>query len=117
VAREDWDEILPAYSRCVRIIRSAKVDSGQLSVNRDQLVESAEKDLYEAILNTENRRLNTVDEALSSIETLVPAINHFFDNVLVMDEDEAIKTNRLALVGMVARLPDGIADLSHLEGF
>ncbi len=117
VARDDWETILPAYSRCVRIMRSAKVSSEQLSVNSDKLVESAEKELYEAILKTENQELNTVDEALSVVENLIPAINNFFDNVLVMDEDEAVKENRLALVGKIASLADGLADMSHLEGF
>jgi len=117
VSRDDWETILPAYSRCVRIIRSAKVSSDELSVNSEKLAESAEKDLYEAILNTENRTLNTVDEALRVIESLIPTINNFFDNVLVMDEDEAVKQNRLALVGKVASLTEGLVDLSHLEGF
>ncbi len=117
VAREDWEKILPAYSRCVRIIRSASVESNQWSVDGGQLVESAEKELYEAVLNTENRKPNTVNDALSEIEKLVPAINNFFDNVLVMDKDEAIKNNRLALVGKVASLMNGLADLSYLEGF
>jgi len=37
--------------------------------------------------------------------------------VLVMAEDERIKHNRLALVGQIANLSYGIADLSKLEGF
>ena len=34
-----------------------------------------------------------------------------------MAEDENVKQNRLALVGQIARLSNGIADLSKLEGF
>ena len=117
VARPDWEEILPAYSRCVRIIRSAKVEGGKWKVESSLLTESAEKELYEAIINTQHGTQNTVNEALSIVETLIPAINNFFDTVLVMDEDEAIRNNRLALVGKIASLTDGIADLSHLEGF
>jgi glycyl-tRNA synthetase beta subunit len=48
---------------------------------------------------------------------MVPAINKFFDNVLVMDKDDAMKKNRLGLIQRIAALSDGIADLSHLEGF
>ncbi|HIE25611.1 MAG TPA: glycine--tRNA ligase subunit beta, partial [Anaerolineales bacterium] len=86
-------------------------------VESSLLTESAEKELYEAIINTQHGTQNTVNEALSIVETLIPAINNFFDTVLVMDEDEAIRNNRLALVGKIASLTDGIADLSHLEGF
>ncbi len=117
VSRDDWEQILPAYSRCVRIIRSAKIENEEWKVESGLLVETAEKELYEAILKTEDAASNTVNEVLSVVETLVPAINNFFDNVLVMDEDDAVKENRLALVGKIASLTDGIADLSHLEGF
>ncbi|MBN1452444.1 MAG: hypothetical protein JW963_15620 [Anaerolineales bacterium] len=49
--------------------------------------------------------------------TLIPTINKFFDEVLVMAEEEDVRGNRLALVGQIAGLADGIADLSKLEGF
>ncbi len=115
VERKDWDELLPAYSRCVRIIRSAKVDSSDFVVNKSKLVEDAEKELHAAVSKVSAP--TSIDDFLKTVENLVPAINTFFDNVLVMDEDEAVKQNRLALVGKIASLADGLADLSHLEGF
>ena len=48
---------------------------------------------------------------------LIPAINAFFDKVLVMADDEKVKNNRLALVGQIANLSNGLADLGKLEGF
>ena len=47
----------------------------------------------------------------------IPSINAFFDKVLVMAEEEQVRQNRLALVGQIANLSTGIADLSKLEGF
>ena len=44
-------------------------------------------------------------------------INRFFTDVLVMAEDPAVRQARLALVQRIAALPDGIADLSQLQGF
>ena len=46
-----------------------------------------------------------------------PSINTFFDKVLVMADDKALRENRLALVYRLACLSAGIADLSKLEGF
>jgi len=115
VNRPNWTPILDGYARCVRIVRSAKV-SEQYSVNSNQFVEDAERNLYQA-LQTANRQPPTVNELLSAVETLLPAITEFFDKVLVMDKDEAIRQNRLALVGQIANLSHGIADLSKLEGF
>ena len=44
-------------------------------------------------------------------------INRFFTDVLVNAEDLAVRQARLALVQRVAALPEGIADLSQLQGF
>ena len=60
---------------------------------------------------------NSIDELFEIVLKLIPSINAFFDKVLVMAEDEKIKQNRLALVGQIASLSKGIADLSKLEGF
>ncbi len=117
VSREDWSGILPGFARCVRILRSQNVDGGALTVNEKVLAEKEEKDLYAAIQKTVHGQPSTVDEFLTAVVALIPAINAFFDKVLVMAEDPAVKANRLALVGRVAHLSDGLADLSKLEGF
>ena len=44
-------------------------------------------------------------------------INRFFGEVLIMAEDPVLRRTRLALVQQIAALPDGIADMSLLEGF
>ncbi|MFO7585867.1 MAG: glycine--tRNA ligase subunit beta, partial [Anaerolineales bacterium] len=116
VKRPDWTPILDGYARCARITRSAGVASDQYSVSSEKLVEPAEKELH-TTLQTFNLQPSTVSELLETVEKLIPAITAFFDDVLVMDEDEAVRQNRLALVGQIANLSNGIADLSKLEGF
>jgi glycyl-tRNA synthetase len=116
VAREDWSSILPGFARCVRILRSQAADAGPQTVDAGKLVEAEEKSLYAAV-NLHPSTFNAVDEFLSAVVALLPAINAFFDKVLVMAEDPAVKSNRLALVGRVAHLSDGLADLGKLEGF
>jgi len=116
VARDDWETIFPAYSRCVRIGRSAEVDS-ELAVDSEKFIEETEKELFAEIQKTVSSQPSTIDEALNAVEKLVPAISKFFDNTLVMAEDETVKQNRLALVGNIAALTNGLANLSHLEGF
>jgi len=117
VERKDWETILPGYARCVRIIRSAKLDDGPLTIDDKKLIEQAEKDLYAAIQSSRLQRPSSVDEFLNIVVKLIPSINAFFDKVLVMAEEQQIKQNRLALVGQIANLSTGIADLSKLEGF
>ena len=75
-----------------------------------------EKNLYKA-LKLQPSTFNNVNDLLTTVANLIPAITAFFDKVMVMVEDEKVKQNRLALVGQVAGLTKGIADLSKLEGF
>jgi glycyl-tRNA synthetase len=117
VERENWSTILPGYARCVRILRSQTPDSRQWTVDETKFLEKEEKDLYAAIQKTVGGQPATIDELLGIVVKLIPSINAFFDKVLVMAEDEQVKQNRLALVGKIASLSSGLADLSKLEGF
>jgi glycyl-tRNA synthetase len=122
VGREDWREILPGYARCVRILKTVDdrqwtIDGGLQTVEESRFVEAEEKALYQALRSTVQRQPSTVNEFLETVVALLPAINAFFDKVLVMAEDEKVRNNRLALVGQIASLSKGLADLSKLEGF
>ena len=116
VARPDWASILDGYARCVRIVRS-QAGSGQRAVDESRLVEPAEKALFAAFKSSVTSQPATIDELLVCVVQLIPAITTFFDKVLVMAEDPAIKENRLALLQQIAGLSAGLADLSKLEGF
>lgn len=120
-ARPDWHTILPAYARCVRIMRSA----GGAVGNAYQPLpgsEPAEVELFTALQTAEEtlRQLTgsrTPDDFLNAFLPVIPAVDRFFEAVLVMVEDEAVRLNRLALMGRIATLAQGVADLSKLEGF
>jgi glycyl-tRNA synthetase len=116
VARPDWSTILPAYARCVRITRDLKQ---RFPVETRLLSEPSEKLLYEALAPAEaaDRQPGSVDGLLEVFLPLIPAINLFFTDVLVMAEDPAVRSNRLGLLQRIATLADGVADLSALEGF
>jgi glycyl-tRNA synthetase len=121
IARPDWNRILPAYARCVRIMRSA----GSAVADTYQPLpgtEVAEDELYTALQTAEGtlhqlpgRR--TPDDFLNAFLPMIPAIDHFFTAVLVMVDDEQVRLNRLALMKRIADLAEGMADLARLEGF
>jgi len=117
VSRPDWSTILPAYARCVRILRAAPAEASRVKeVDQALLAEPEELALFTA-LQADSSAPGTIDVFLERLVALVPAINLFFDKVLVMAEDQKLRLNRLALVSRVARLAEGLADLSRLEGF
>ena len=116
LAAADWSTLLAAYSRCVRITRSL---DGTLSLRPDAFDLPAEKALcnaYQSAAAALDRSAN-VARFVAALRDLEPAITTFFLDVLVMDEDPARRDNRLALLQGISALPDGIADLSQLEGF
>ncbi len=115
VQRPDWSTILPAFARCVRITRDQEQT---FRVDEQAFQEKEEEKLYAAIRKAQaGMKQPTVDEFLGAFVPMIPAINAFFDKVLVMAEDRSVRENRLALLQSVAALPHGIADLSRLEGF
>jgi glycyl-tRNA synthetase len=122
VSRTNWHSILPAYARCVRIVRSAPEDSHLKAYQTLPETEPAETNLFEAVQTTEARLAgdgtrSSPNAMLNAFLPMIPAVNRFFDEVLVMAEDVQVRQNRLALVQRIAALADGVADFSRLEGF
>lgn len=110
----DWEDLLDAYARCVRITRS-QTESYTLRPGDFEL--PAEQELAMAYQSARAARTGAIEALVESLRMLQPVINRFFDAVLVMDEDQRIRENRLALLQRIAALSTGIADLSELEGF
>ena len=54
---------------------------------------------------------------IASLRRLEPSITRLFDALLIMDEDPAIRENRLALLQRVAGLAAGGVEVAVLEGF
>ncbi len=110
----DWEKLLDAYARCVRITRPLK-ESYDLRPADLKLPE--EQAVAAALAEAEAEKDGTVQTFVAALRRLEPAITALFDAVLIMDEDAAVRENRLALLQRVSRLAAGVADLSKLEGF
>jgi glycyl-tRNA synthetase len=116
VSRPDWHTILPAYARCVRITRD---QTTRYPVKAESFIEPSEVALYAALQTAEAtaRRPGSVDDFLLAFLPMIPAINRFFDDVLVMAEETYLRENRLGLLQCIVALAEGAADMSRLEGF
>jgi glycyl-tRNA synthetase len=119
IEREDWPLILDNYARCVRITRSF---DERFVLDPDHFVQPAEHDLHAAYEAARGQiaPLRSVEEFLTAFLPMIEVIDYFFareSGVLVMDEDQVLRENRLALLQHIAALADGIVDLSLLEGF
>ena len=101
-------QLLENANRVIRILKDTSVDS----INESFFKESAEKDLYDAV-----KKLNdNVDDKtyLTELENLNPYVTKFFDDVLVMDKDENVKKNRLALLTLLRKKYDYLTDFSKV---
>ena len=109
-------ELVQAYTRMYNLVKDVKYTG----VNSDLLKEDAEKALFEAASKASEASLvaweaNDYDAVVAVPATLVPAINKFFEDVMVMDKDEAIKANRLQLVRLAYSVMAIIGDISALK--
>ncbi len=111
-----YNDFLLAIKRARNILPeslSGKIDEGFLSQN-------AEIDLYKK-MDTISGKINTTiaqqdfEEALNEMLKITESINRFFDEVLVMDKDENVKKNRLALLKKVWDTSVKICDFSMLS--
>ncbi len=110
----DWETLLNAYARCVRITRPLET---AYTLRPDDLRLPEERELLAALLAAEAAADGTVETFLASLRQMEPSITRLFDAVLIMDDDAAVRENRLALLQRVAGLARGVVDLSVMEGF
>ena len=94
-----------------RVARILKEDSKK-TVDKDLFKDSSEKmllDQINTIKDTDNYK-----EYLDSLIAINPSVEKFFEDVLVMDKDEKVKENRLALLTMLKKKYEKLADFSKL---
>ena len=112
---EDYQPLVTALKRAGNIL--PKDFTG--TVNKSVLKLDAEKTLHAAFMEINDRvkektAMLDFQGALADIASLRKPVDAFFDTVMVMDKDDEVKANRLALLAGVTGLFAGIADFSRL---
>lgn len=116
VQKKEWELTLDSFARCARITRDLEKT---YLVDKKLLKEEAEVELFKAVEKAAAVELNAGDLAgfLDLFTPLIPRITAFFDHVLVMDKDQAVKENRLGLLQTITGFAKGILDMTRLDGF
>jgi glycyl-tRNA synthetase beta chain len=119
---EDFEALSAAAKRIRNILaKSATSADWQAGgVVAELLNEHEEKDLYDAYGKIAGeverwRAGRDYRRALEEISTLRPAVDRFFDKVLVMAEDRGVRQNRLRLLKKLDELFSGIAHFAEIE--
>ena len=111
----EWANLLTAWARTKRIVR--KIDE-RYPLAPAHYSENTTKALHAAWKRATAQMVErNVANLVTALRYLQPVIDRFFDEVLVMTDDVVLRQARLALLQRIANLPDGIADLSRLQGF
>jgi glycyl-tRNA synthetase beta chain len=113
LAERDMTKAVQSFVRVSNLAKKA----ADVAVDENLFAHDAEKSLYAAY----KKALGKADAAgrdyaavIAAAEELTPAIDLFFDNVMVMDKDEKIKNNRLALLRGITALTERVADFGKL---
>jgi glycyl-tRNA synthetase beta chain len=114
---KEFESIVIGFKRAMNILKGY---SSKREVNPSALNEPAEKKLHQSFLGARERielHLNRKDyeSALLEMTRMKKPIDEFFDQVMVMVEDETIRNNRLALLDEIGKLFLRVADFSKLS--
>jgi glycyl-tRNA synthetase beta chain len=120
-ASADFESISIAFKRIKNILRQAN-ETGKVigqAIDPDALREDSEKRLAAMIPQTAHavealRQKREYEPALIEISKLRPAVDTFFDKVMVMVDDEHVRANRLALLATLLKEFSTIADFSEI---
>jgi len=112
---------MASYSRPTKLVSGKDYDSGW-TVDEGLFRQDEERDLWAAYKAVEAEMgaagpspgVGAFVEASGALEA---PLESFFNSVFVMDEDESVRSNRLAMMRDIAALPRGLLDLGSLPNF
>ena len=114
------DALAAANKRSANILKQASAADSAGAVDDSLLAEAAEQELWHAIAERDAhvRPLLAAGDytgALRALATLRTPVDAFFDGVMVMAEDPAVRANRIALLARLHALLGGVADIGRLQ--
>src|SRR5690348_17284947 len=117
--RAEAESLAAANKRVANILRKEGVDireAGARAINESLLQEAAERALWQALqaAQADTQRASYYAGVLARLALLPAPVDTFFDGVLVMAEDTALRANRLGLLARIKTRFDAIADIAQL---
>nr|WP_217440249.1 MULTISPECIES: glycine--tRNA ligase subunit beta [unclassified Myxococcus] len=120
VGRADFQPLAVAFKRVVNIVEKQGRDVAGGQTQSQKLVDDAERQLHSAFTQARNSVAGFVQSddfsgALKEITGLKPAVDTFFDKVMVMAEDKELRENRIRLLTEIGALFNQVADFSKIQ--
>jgi glycyl-tRNA synthetase beta chain len=120
VGRADFAPLAVAFKRVVNIVEKQGKDVGKGAANPGKLTDGAEVDLHRAYTSARGKvseliKTDDYSGALREITQLKPAVDSFFDHVMVMAEDKDLRENRIRFLTEIGSLFNQVADFSKIQ--
>ncbi len=118
----NFEPLAVSFKRIRKILEKASLAPGDARhVHPDLFESAAERELYSAVRDAASKvqphkRAGKYQQALETIAGLRKVVDQFFDGVMVMAENEAVRNNRLALLAELLREFTTVADFSEIAG-
>lgn len=119
---EEFKEEVIAIVRLLNILKQARRKNLEIpqKLKEELLIEKEERELYQELEKIETKVEELLEkqrylEAYQTLSTLKKSIHNFFEEVLVMNEDENLRANRLCLLKRTGELFSSIADFTELQ--
>jgi glycyl-tRNA synthetase beta chain len=115
------ESLVKANKRVANILAKNDIDLDSVAnINEDLFVEDEERDLFSTYAGLLDKLPKLVEqsqyqEVLGQLSSLKGSLDKFFDKVMIMADDEAVKANRIALVSHIRKQFLSVADISVLN--
>lgn len=119
VKLEPASSLAAANKRIGNILKQAGVDAG-VSIDQSLITEPAETALFESVVKAQKAiapllASRDYTNVLTTLADLRDPVDGFFDHVMVMTDDAALRNNRLALLAELRAMFLNVADISRLS--
>lgn len=115
IDRDSLTDMLVAFNRVSNLAEGAETDK----IDQALLLEDVEKELYDNFKDVDSKISDLMDQkeytkSLDAFASLKPAVDNFFDNVMVMSDDPKLRANRLALLKNISDSMLKVCDLTKI---
>jgi glycyl-tRNA synthetase beta chain len=109
---KNFKEVIESLTRIQNLVEKNLVEG----IINEKLLNESEIELYTKTkdLNLENLKNDGAEKIYEILSSLQPTINNYFENVMVMDQNEEIKRNRLIQLNKINQLNNSLGDLTKI---
>jgi glycyl-tRNA synthetase beta chain len=110
-----FKEAMEALTRVINLAKKADMSVITFKVDQTLFENASEKELYDAVKEAEDEFANqSMAENYQTLTNLRPVIERYFNDTMIMVEDEKVRDNRLNQLAIIARMANALASIDKI---